>query len=220
MPPVITVFADSPDRGRGLARDMRVRWALAEVGQAYDARLLSFSELKAPAHLAVHPFGQIPTFEHEGAAMFETGAIVLHIAEQHMGLLPGEASERAKVLSWIFAAVGTVEPVIVEREMAGHVEREYDWYSQRLPIMEDRIRNRLANVASALGSARWLVGQFSAADLLMIDVLRRLGNSTLLEEFPSLCKYVARGEARPAFKAAFDAQLAIYQANQARVVSD
>ena len=216
MQPVITAFADSPDRGRGFARDMRVRWALAEVGQAYDVRLLSFAEMKEAVHRTVRPFGQIPTFEADGAALFETGAIILHIAERHAGLLPADSSARARVISWMFAAVGTVEPVIVEREAAGHAERDSPWYAQRLPIIDNRIRNRLADLSTALGEADWLVGDFSAADVLMIDALRRLHGSDLLSEFPGLARYVSRGEERPAFRAAFDAQWAVYQAKLAR----
>lgn len=215
MQPVITAFADSPDRGRGFARDLRVRWALAEVGQAYDVRLLSFAEMKEAAHRAIHPFGQIPTFEADGAALFETGAIILHIAERHAGLLPADSSARARVVSWMFAAVGTVEPAVVEREMAGHAERDCAWYGDRLTIMDDRIRRKLNDLSAALGLSDWLVDDFSAADVLMIDALRRLHDSDLLSEFPSLVSYVARGEERPAFRAAFDAQLAVYQAKLA-----
>ena len=124
MTPTITAFAQSPDRGKGLARDMRVRWALEEVGQPYEVRLLSFSEMKEPAHLALHPFGQIPTYEEGDLALFESGAIVLHIAHRHVGLLPAEANARARAITWMFAALGTVEPPIVEREMATLVERD------------------------------------------------------------------------------------------------
>src|SRR6202012_596553 len=115
MKPVITAFANSPDRGRGLARDMQVRWALEEVGQSYDARLLSFDEMKAPAHRARHPFGQIPTFEDGDLALFESGAIVLHIAEGHAGLLPTEVNARSRAIAWMFAALSTVEPPIFDR---------------------------------------------------------------------------------------------------------
>ena len=220
MLPVVTAFADSPDRGRGLARDFRVRWALAELGQSYDVRLLSFAGLKQPAHRSIHPFGQIPTLEADGAALFETGAIVLHLAERHGGLLPSGLADRARVLSWIFAAIGTVEPAISELEMAGHVERDCDWHAHRLPIMEGRIRAKLEDVSAALGDAEWLVEDFSAADLLLTDVLRRIGNSNLMKEFPGICSYIARGEARDAFKIAFDAQLAVYLAAQARTATN
>ena len=211
MSPTITAFERSPDRGRGLARDMRVRWALEEVGQPYDVRLLSFSQMKDAAHLALHPFGQIPTYEEGDLALFESGAIVFHIAERHAGLLPDDANARARAIAWMFAALSTMEPPIVERGMATLVERDKPWYEERLPILDDRARDRLDDLSKRLGDADWLDGAFSAGDLLMVTVLRRL-NGLALEEFPNLCAYVARGEARPAYKRAFDAQLAVFTA--------
>jgi glutathione S-transferase len=212
MTPTITAFAASPDRGRGLARDMRVRWALEEVGQPYDVRLVSFAEMKAPAHLALHPFGQIPTYEEEGLALFESGAIVLHIAERHAGLLPDDANGRARAISWMFAALSTVEPPIVERGGAMLLERDKPWHAARLPNLDGRVRTRLGELSRRLGQAEWLDGGFSAGDLLMVTVLRRLDGSGLVEEFPNLAAYVARGEARPAYRRAFDAQLAVFKA--------
>jgi glutathione S-transferase len=208
----ITAFERSPDRGRGLARDMRVRWALEEVGQPYDVRLLSFKAMKEPAHLALHPFGQIPTYEEGDLALFESGAIVLQIAEHHPGLLPDDANARARAVTWMFAALSTVEPPIVEREMATYMERDKTWYDERRPILEDRIRGRLSELSRRLGDAQWLDGAFSAGDLLMVTVLRRLESSTLLDDYPNLSAYVARGKARPAYKRAFDAQLAVFTA--------
>jgi glutathione S-transferase len=215
MIPTITAFESSPDRGRGLARDMCVRWALEEVGQPYDVRLLSFGAMKEPAHLALHPFGQIPTYEEGDLALFESGAIVLHIAERHAGLLPDDANARARAIAWMFAALGTVEPPIVDREMAMLLERDESWHAQRLRVVEGRIRDRLGRLSSRLGDAFWLDGVFSAGDLLMISVLRRLSGSGMLEEYPSLAAYVARGEARPAYKRAFDAQWAVFAAASA-----
>ncbi|HTK57533.1 MAG TPA: glutathione S-transferase family protein [Sphingomicrobium sp.] len=212
MIPTITAFESSPDRGRGLARDMAVRWALEEVGQPYDVRLVSFAEMKQPAHLALQPFGQIPTYEEEGLALFESGAIVLHIAERHPGLLPDDADGRARAIAWMFAAKSTVEPVIVENEVARLIEGDKGWTAERLPMIQDRIRNRLAALSKRLGDAEWLDGEFSAGDLLMINVLRRPSALALLEEFPNLAAYVARGEARPAFKRAFADQLAVFEA--------
>jgi len=210
MTPTITAFERSPDRGKGLARDMRVRWALEEVGQPYDVRLLSFSEMKEPAHRALHPFGQIPTYEEGDLALFESGAIVFHIAERHAGLLPDDANAQARAITWMFAALNTVEPPIVDREIATLVECDKTWYEQRLLVVEDRIRDRLGELSSRLGDANWLDGKFSAGDLLMVAVLRMLNGSGMLDEYPNLSAYVARGEARPAFKRAFDAQLAVF----------
>jgi glutathione S-transferase len=208
----ITAFERSPDRGKGLARDMRVRWALEEVGQPYDVRLVSFGEMKGPAHRALHPFGQIPTYEEGDLALFESGAIVLHIAERHAGLLPDDANARARAITWMFAALSTIEPPIVDREVARYLERDAPWFERRLSAVDDRIRVRLHDLSRHLGAADWLDGAFSAGDLMTVDVLRRLGGSGLLEELPNLASLVARGEARPAFKRAFAAQLALFTA--------
>lgn len=213
MTPTITAFARSPDRGRGLARDMRVRWALEEVGQPYDVRLVSFSDMKEPAHRALHPFGQIPTYQEGDLVLFESGAIVFHIAERHPGLLPDDAKARARAIMWMFAALNTVEPPIVDRGFATLMDRDKTWYGERLPILENRVRVRLGELSSRLGNADWLDDAFSAGDLLMVTVLRRLGGSGLLEEYPNLCAYVARAEARPAYKRAFDDQLAVFTAS-------
>jgi glutathione S-transferase len=210
MSPIITAFERSPDRGRGLARDMRVRWALEEVGQAYDVRLVSFGELKELAHLALHPFGQIPTYEEGDLALFESGAIVFHIAERHAGLLPNDANARARAIAWMFAALNTVEPPIVERSMATLLERDKSWYAERLAILEDNVRRRLGELSRRLGDADWLDGGFSAGDLLMVTVLRRLAGSGMVEEYPNLSAYLVRGEARPAYERAFAAQLAVF----------
>ncbi|GLS18487.1 glutathione S-transferase [Labrys miyagiensis] len=212
MTPTITAFQRSPDRGRGLARDMPVRWALEEVGQAYDVRLVSFSAMKEPAHRALHPFGQIPTYEEGDLALFESGAIVFHIAERHAGLLPDDANARARAITWMFAALSTVEPPILELATARLLEGDKPWSKERLPLVEDRVRDQLKQLSVRLGDDDWLDGGFSAGDLMMVSVLRRLNRSGLLDEYPNLSAYVARGEARPAFKRAFDAQLAVFTA--------
>ncbi|MBR1284374.1 glutathione S-transferase family protein [Bradyrhizobium sp. AUGA SZCCT0177] len=212
MIPTITAFENSSDRGKGQARDMRVRWALEEVGQPYDVRLVSFSEMKQSAHRALHPFGQIPTYEEGDLALFESGAIVFHIAERHTGLLPDDANARARAITWMFAALSTVEPPIVEFGTARLFESDKPWSAQRMPLLEERVRNRLGELSRRLGKADWLDGAFSAGDLLMVTVLRRLNASGILNEYPNLSAYVARGEARPAFKCAFDAQLAVFTA--------
>jgi glutathione S-transferase len=213
MKPTITAFAQSPDRGKGQARDMRVRWALEEVGQPYDVRLVSFREMKEPPHLALHPFGQIPTYEEGDLSLFESGAIVFHIAERHAGLLPDDANARARAITWMFAALNTVEPPLVAREAAMLMERDKPWYQQRLPVVEERARKPLGELSRRLGDAEWLEDVFTAGDLMMVGVLFRSKDSGILDEFPNLAAYVARGEARPAFKRAFAAQLAVFTKN-------
>lgn len=208
----ITAFEASPDRGRGFARDMRVRWALEEVGQPYDVRLVSFAAMKQPAHLAIHPFGQIPTYEEGDLAIFESGAIVLHIAQTHAGLLPVEANARARAINWLFAALNTVEPPIVELEQTGFTDGDKPWHGERVPMMQDRIRTRLKSLSDRLGDADWLDGAFSAGDLMMVMVLRRLEGDGLVEEFPNLVAYVERGKARPAYKRAYADQYAVFAA--------
>jgi len=209
MTVTITAFERSPDGGKGLARDTRVRWALQEVGQAYEVRLVSFAAMKEPAHLALQPFGQIPTYEEGALALFETGSIVLHIAERHAGLLPGDADARARAITWMFAAVNTVEPPILELGTAKILEGDKPWTKERLPLVMDRVRERLQQLSARLGSADWLDGAFSAGDLMMVSVLLRLKPSGLLDGYPDLAAYVARGEARPAYVRAFEAQLAV-----------
>ena len=210
MTPTITAFERSPDRGKGLARDMRVRWALEEVGQPYEVRLVSFSAMKDPAHRALHPFGQIPTYEEGDLVLFESGAIVLHIAERRAGLLPDDPNARARAITWMFASVNTVEPPILELQTAKFLEGDKPWSGQRLPLVVDRIRDRLGQLSVRLGDTDWLDGTFSAGDLMMAGVLLRLKASGLLDAYPNLAAYVARGEARPAYKRAFAAQWAAF----------
>ena len=205
----ITAFERSPDGGMGLARDTRVRWALEEASRPYEVRLVSFGAMKEPAHLALHPFGQIPTYEEGDLTLFETGSIVMHIAECHSGLLPANANARARAITWMFAALNTVEPPILELVTVKFAEGDKPWKSERLPLVQDRVRARLNQLAARLGDADWLDGGFSAGDLLMVSVLLRVRPSGLLDEFPNLAAYVARGEARPAYQRAFAAQLAV-----------
>ncbi len=214
MRPTITAFADSPDEGHGQARDMRVRWAFEELGQPYDVRLVTFAEMKQPAYRALQPFGQIPAYQEGDLVLFESGAIVLHIAEQHPGLLPGDADARARAIMWMFAALNTIEQPIVELEAAEYLEGDKSWYAERVPLIEARIRDRLDALSARLGDAEWLDGAFSAGDLVMVGVLRRLEGSDLIAGYPNLCAYVARAKARPAYQRAFDAQFAVFEAAQ------
>jgi len=210
--PTITAFERSPDRGQGLARDMRVRWALEEVERPYNVRFLSFEAMKEPAHLALHPFGQIPTYEEGDLVLFETGAIILHIAQGHTALLPDDANTRSRAITWMFAALNTVEPAILELVSTRILERDKPWTPERLPLVEDRIRSRLNALSAYLGDADWLDGEFTAGDLMMASVLLRLRSSGILGEFPNLSAYVRRAEGRPAYKRAFEAQLEAFNA--------
>lgn len=214
MNPTITAFRHSPDRGRGLARDMRVRWALEEVGRPCHVRLVTFEEMRQPAHLARNPFAQIPTYEEGDLVLFESGAIVLHIAERHPGLLPKDPRARARAIAWMFAAIGSVEPPILELQVASLVERNERWYDERLLAVRDRVRKPLGRLSDRLGDAEWLDDAFSAADIMMVHVLQRLRTSGILDEYPNLAAYVARGEARPAYRRAFEAQWAVFKAGE------
>ena len=213
MNPIITAFESSPDRGQGLARDMRVRWALEEVGQPYEVCLVSFKAMKEPEHRARNPFGQIPTYEDGDLVLFESGAIVLHIAERHTGLLPDDAKGRSRAIAWMFAAVNTIEPPILDLAVARFLEGDKPWSAERLELINDRIRKRLNDLSVRLGDADWLDGNFSAGDLMMVHAVQRLKSSGLLGEYPNLAAYVARAEERPAFKRAFAAQLAVFAAS-------
>jgi glutathione S-transferase len=210
--PTITAFERSPDGGRGLARDMRVRWALEEAGQPYDVRLLPFARMKEPAHLALHPFGQIPTYEEGDLVLFESGAILLHLAERHAGLLPQEPRARGRAISWLFAALNTVEPPILDRMVARLFEGDRPWAEARLPLVDARLRERFGQLSRHLGDADWLDGAFSVGDLMMVSVLLRARSSGILDEYSNLAAYVARGEARPAYQRAFAAQLEVFRA--------
>ncbi|MBY8976854.1 glutathione S-transferase family protein [Rhodobacteraceae bacterium NNCM2] len=209
--PTITAFKASPDKGVGLARDMRIRWVLEEAGQPYDVRLVTFEEMKQPAHLALQPFGQIPTYQDDSISLFESGAIVLHVAERHDGLLPEGEAARAKAISWMFAALNTIEPPIVERDNVKFFEADKSWQADRFALVDERIRTRLNQLAAAFGDAKWLVGSFSAADILMVHAIRRLEGSGILEDYQMFMDYIARAEARPAYKRAFAAQYEVFQ---------
>jgi glutathione S-transferase len=210
----ITAFEASPDRGRGLARDMRVRWALEEVGQPYEVRLVSFAAMKAPAHKALNPFGQIPTYEEGDLVLFETGAIILHIAERHAGLLPSNENARARAIMWMFAALNTVELPILERQSAMFAEGDKPWKAERMALIDERIRRPLGDLSARLGDAEWLDGDFSAGDLLMVHTLQRPKVAGLLNDFANLSDYIARAEARSAYQRAFAAQLAVFEASE------
>lgn len=207
--PTLTAYDWAPDEGRGLVRDMRVRWALEEVGQPYDVRYLHWGQQKEPAHRARSPFGQVPAYEEGPVVQFESGAIVLHIAQRWPGLLPDDPAGRAHAIDWIFAALNTVEPVVWDQVVARIIDSKQDWAKDRWPSVLERLQTRLSELAAALGENDWLAGEFSAGDLLMVQVLRHT-DAAILADYPTLAAYVARGMARPAFRRA----LAALQAGQ------
>jgi glutathione S-transferase len=207
--PTITAFDWVPPFAEGQVRDLRVRWALEEVGQPYDVLYLSQGSQKQEPHRARQPFGQVPTYQDGDLVLFESGAIVLHIAEQHGGLLPPDRGARARAIEWMFAALNTVEPPIMDHAIATLFEAGQPWSGPRLPAVEQRIHERFAELSRRLGDRQWLDGDtFTAGDLLMVAVLRILAEDGFLERYDNLAAYVARGTARPAFHRALADQMA------------
>lgn len=215
MHPVLIAFAASPDHGRGLARDFRVRWTLEELGRTCGTRLMSFAELKTSAYRSLHPFGQIPAWQENGLDLFESGAIVLHLAQQHLGLLPQEPARRARAIAWVFASLDTIEPPIWDWDLARMVESHQPWHAERQPMLEARIYRRLEELSAWLGAKDWLEEDFTLGDLMMVTVLRRLHGSGLLDAHSALATYVSRGEDRPAFGRALEAQRKDFQSSSA-----
>ena len=213
MTVTITAFDWVPDFAKGQVRDLRVRWALEEVGERYDVRYLSQGEQKAPPHRARQPFGQLPTLEEDGLTLFESGAIIHHIASTRAGLFPADPAARARAIEWMFAALNTVEPPIMDLATIDFFEADKPWSKPRRPAAVERITTRFREVADRLGDAEWLDGDFTAGDLLMVSVLRILDGEAPLTDFPTLVAYVARGTARPAFQRALAAQLAGFAGN-------
>jgi glutathione S-transferase len=202
--PVVVGYNWAPDRGMGLVRDMRVRWALEEVGVAYDERHLDWGEQKAPEHRARNPFGQVPAYEEDGLVLFESGAIVLHIARRWPGLLPTDPAAQERAVQWLFAALNTVEPVVWDRVIAVIVDGQQPWAQDRLPGVLERLHVRLGELSVALGDNDWLDGGFSVGDLMMVQVLRHVNDAAILGAYPNLAAYVERGMARPAFHRALE----------------
>ncbi|WP_374943140.1 glutathione S-transferase family protein [Sphingomonas sp.] len=212
MTPVITTFDWVPDFARGFVRDVRARWACEEVGLPYRTHLIDFDEAKSPDHRAGQPFGQVPTWDDGEVAIFESGAIVLHIARTLPGLLPGNRAARARAEQWAIAALNSVEPTIFDLMQCDLFEADKPWSAQRRPAVVDRLHARLQGVANALGDAPWLDGDaFTAGDLTMVSALRQIGDASLLAEHAKLAEYVARGEARPAFVQAMADHLAAFE---------
>lgn len=207
-PVTITAFDWVPDFAKGQVRDLRVRWALEEVGQPYAVRYLAQGEQKEAPHRACQPFGQVPTFEEGDLLLFESGAIVWHVAERFPGLMPADPAVRARSLEWLLAALNSVEPPIVDWTMATLFEAGEPWSAPRVPSTVKRMTDRLKEASDRLGDAEWFAGAFGPGDLLMVSVLRILDGTGVLDPFPNLAAYVARGTARPAFARALADQMA------------
>ncbi len=207
----LVVFARSPDRGRGLARDMAVRWALEELGRTYRVRPVDLDALQQPEHLALQPFGQIPAYQDDEVALFESGAIVLHLAQRWPGLLPVDNQARASALAWMFAAANTIEPPVMHVEAARFAYADEAWAGDALKPLERNLSRRLSALERHLGTRPWLDESFSAGDILMVQALRRLDEVALRRTHRVLHAYVCRCVAREAFKRAFAAQWKTYQ---------
>jgi len=213
--PEITAFKWVPPFAQGLVRDTRARWAFEEVGTAYDVRLLDLGENKSDAHRALQPFGQIPTYSHGDVEIFESGAIVLHIARQGHGLMPADTAGAARAVAWTISALNSVEPMIFDLIMCDVFDKDEDYAALFRPKAAERLRERLGDLAASLGGKPWLDGDvFTVGDLIMISVLRALRHTDLVAEHPNLAAYMARGEARPAFVKALADHMAVFEGVQ------
>lgn len=207
----LTTFKWVPPVAQGLVKDLRVRWALEEAGLAYEEKLLSVGEHNSAAHRAVQPFGQVPVFEEGGLRLFESGAIVLHLGERCPTLLPADPAKRARAITWMFAALNSVEPLVQNLASIDLFFANEAWAKLGRPGAEKMAQSRLDGVAASLAGRDYLDGEFTAGDLLMVTVLRILRHTELVKNMPVLAAYVARGEARPAFQRALAAQIAPFE---------
>lgn len=207
----VTAFKWAPPFVQGLVRDIRVRWALEEAGLPYTEKLLEFGAQNTPEHRAMQPFGQVPVYEEEGLTLFESGSIVMHIGEKSPVLLPREPAARARVRTWMIAALNSVEPHVQALAVIDLFHAKEQWAQLRRPGAVDVAQSRLIAVAAALGDREYLVSEFSGADLLMATVLRLLRHTTIVSDIPVLAAYQARCEARPAFQRALADQLATFE---------
>jgi glutathione S-transferase len=212
----VTAFKWVPPFAQGSVRDLRVRWALEEAGLAYDDRLIGFEDQSTPAYRAQQPFGQVPAYRDGAVEMFESGAIVLWIAQNAEALMPADDAGRAMVTTWLFAAMNSVEPFVAELAGIDLFHADKAWAKTRRPEAEAFLRKRLGDLQTALGDRLWFANnRFSAADILMTHVLRDLRHTRILVAFPGLAAYVARAEARPAFKRALEDQMKPFRAVEA-----
>ena len=207
----LTAFKWAPPVTQGLLRDLRVRWALEEAGLPYEEKLLDWGDQNKPEHRAVQPFGQVPVYEEDGLTLFESGSIVMHIGEKSPVLLPVEPGARARVRTWMFAALNSVEPAVQTLAVLDLFFAKEEWAPLRRPSALAMAQGRLKALAAALADREYLEKQFSGADVLMTTVLRFMRHTTVVSDIPVLAAYQARCEARPAFKRALAAQLAPFE---------
>jgi glutathione S-transferase len=209
----VSAFRWVPPFAQGLVRDLRVRWALEEAGLAYETRLIGREDQSTESYRSLQPFGQVPAYEEDGLVMFESGAIVLHIAERSDALMPAEASARERVKTWMFAALNSVEPAIQNLAEIDLFNANEEWAKMRRPAVVERVKARLSCLASCLDGRDYLEGRFTAGDLLMTTVLRILRHTALVAESPALDAYQKRCEERPAFQKALADQMAPFAVN-------
>ena len=210
----VTAFRWVPDFAAGLVRDLRIRWALEEIGRPYRVRLLDAMNPRPADYFHEQPFGQVPAFTDGDVHLFESGAILIHLGLQDERLLPGDLNERMRAIAWLIAALNSVEPMLFELINIDIFNRGQEWTKERRPQVVERIQSRLKLLSDALGDREWLEGRFTIGDLMMIAVLRQLRHTGLVAEQPTLAAYVERGQSRPAFKQALSDQLAVFAANQ------
>jgi glutathione S-transferase len=209
----ITGFKWVPPKAQGLVRDLPVRWALEEAGLPYSEKLIGVADKDSPAHRAMQPFGQVPVYEEDGLTLFESGAIVMHVAEKSEVLLPKDPAERSRARTWMFAALNSVEPHVQNLTTIDLFFPDEPWAKQRRPGAEKMAQSRLDGVAASLAGRDYLEGRFTAGDLLMVSILRFLRHTSMVADRPVLAAYQARCEARPAFKRALAKQLMHFERN-------
>jgi len=220
MIPTITTFGWVPAFARGFVRDLRPRWAFEEVGQPYKVDLITDS--KSPEHRRFQPFGQVPTYRDDEVAIFESGAIVLRIAERARKLIPVDPAPRMRALQWLAAALNSVEPYVMALAINDIFEADCEWSRARHVKVAANLRARLVDLEAVLGDNVWLDGnEFTIGDLMMISVLSGLRGTAEVADFPRLAGYIARGESRPAHRKAMADHMATFDAPAlARFVAD
>jgi glutathione S-transferase len=206
----VTTYEWVPPFAQGLVRDFRVRWALEEAGIPYRESLISHPDRLNAGHIAKQPFAQVPVYEEDGLTLFESGAIVLHIAEKSDALLPKDPAGRARAIQWIFAALNSIEQFVQDYVLLGAFYGNEEWAKLREPSAREMMNLRLTQLSRRLGGREYLEDRFTAGDLTMSSVLRILRSTDVIEAYPNLAAYRARCEARPAFQKALEAQMAIY----------